>query len=268
MLGQKPCQRIRPLGRTAEKNAGQRWNMPHKGVAAILAHVANSNQTADHRQRSHHHRYGEPEDLDPRLEGEVAELVGREAGDYLYEEDEEGPEGGLGGRQGGPPVGEEGGIGGVLVGGEGGGVGAGGGRVVLPSCAVHQFPGLAAGLLYSGGFNCFFSVEIALLSYPAFSSLSHLFPSSSFPLSPTCVPSSSPLSFFHKLSLPIPTSFAQVPSHYPTFLPSSNLLSFLHKLSLPIPTSFAQVPSHYTDFPPLIQSPFIPSQTYYSHCLL
>jgi len=152
MLGQKPCQRI--LCRTAEKYAGQRRNMLHEGVvAAILAHhvrtAARSNQAAHHNQRSHHHRDSEPEDLNSRLEGEVAELVGREAGDDLHEEDEKGPVGGLAGRQGEAPVGEEGGIGGVFIGGEGGGggVGAGGGRVVLPSRAVHQFPGLAASLL-------------------------------------------------------------------------------------------------------------------------
>jgi hypothetical protein len=162
MLGQKPGQRIRPLCcRTAEKYAGQRRNMLHEGVvAAILAHhvrtAARSNQAAHHNQRSHHHRDSEPEDLNPCLEGKVGELVGREAGDDLHEEDEEGPVGGLAGRQGEAPVGEEGGIGGVTVGGEGGGVGAGGGRVVLPARAVHQFPGLAAGLLYSGGFNCCF----------------------------------------------------------------------------------------------------------------
>ncbi len=112
-----------------------------------MAHVAHSNQAPNHNQWSHHHRDGKSEDLNPRLEGEVAELVGRETGDDLYEEDEEGPVGGLDGLKGKPPVREEGGIGGVLVGGEGGGVVAGGGRVVLPARAVHQFPGLAASLL-------------------------------------------------------------------------------------------------------------------------
>jgi hypothetical protein len=177
-------------------------------VAAILAHVAHSNQAANHRQWSHHHRDGEPEDLNPCLEGEVAELVGREAGDYLHEEDEEGPVGGLVGLKGKPPVREKGGLCGVTVGGEGGGVGAGGGRVVLPARAVHQFAGLAAGLLYSGGFNCCFSVEITLRVI-------------------LCL---------ILLSLPIPTSFPQVPSRYryPTFLPSSNPLSFLSKLTIPI----------------------------------
>ena len=55
--------------------------------------AAHGHQATQHHQRAGHHGQGKPKDLNARLKGEIAELIGGKAGEDLDLEDEEGPVG-------------------------------------------------------------------------------------------------------------------------------------------------------------------------------
>jgi len=88
--------------------------MAGKPAAAILTSphtaAALANQKPEHHQRTNHHWHGKAKDLDARLEGKVAELIGGEGGENLNQEDEEGSVGRDPRLHGDPPVGKEGGV--------------------------------------------------------------------------------------------------------------------------------------------------------------